>query len=475
MICIPTSLHRGTLVSGVKRGLTLLVIAACCQTAVSAQSDVRIGIIGDQTFSGDLEASYRVLTQGAKLLTDKRVDAIVHVGDLVESGGTPDQIRAEFAEASAILDRTGKAWHLTPGDHDVDPPTFQPDSSDDSRRRLYYDLYHSREPGLTVGLWHSFDVSGYHFVSLNSQEHLDVDPRWGDIFIARISDQQMKWLKDDLEAHKHSKGVVIFLHQPLWYNWAWWAPVHSLLRSYPVVAVIAGHFHYDQDEGEIDHIRYAVVGATGGTIKRADRRSGGVYEVAALLLRERKADIELLALDGGGPLQFTTRMDMDRMQALEVVLGELYHFKDKNQLCAGNGRIYGPGDRPPQLVLIPAGNPIDLPLSLSISAAADGKFSLDNPQFADGSCQAISPAGCVVAPGSRVETSNNSLVVLNDHDYSPLAPLWQSGVSVKQGLTAQPGDAIRLTVKLAFVSGQQTHWIEGDATTKLTACSASGT
>jgi hypothetical protein len=163
------------------------------------------------------------------------------------------------------------------------------------------------------------------------------------------------------------------------------------------------------------------------------------------------------------------------MQALEVILGELYHFKDKNQLCARDGRIYGSGGKPPQLVLIPAGNPIDLPLSLSVSAAADGKFSLDGPQFADGSCQAISPAACVLAPGSRVETSNNSLVVLNDHDYSPLGPLWQSGVSVKQGLTAQAGDAISLTVKVAFASGQQTHWIEGGATTKLAACSASAT
>jgi hypothetical protein len=457
------------------RRFILLTALTSEQVIVSAQIETKIGIIGDQSMSADLTASYSVLAQGLKELRAEHVDAVIHVGDVVESTGSIDEVRQEFSRAANILDGIGKPWHLAPGDHDVNPPQYQPDSKDDSRKRLFYELYHSREPQLTPGLWHSFDIHGYHFVSLNSQERLDVDPRWGDVFLSRISDEQLEWLRHDLESHRRAPGIVVFLHQPLWYNWAWWAPVHAVLRSHNVLAVIGGHFHYNQDEGEIDHVRYVVIGATGGSVKRADRRSGGVSEVAILTLRKRKPEVRLIALDKEGPLAFTRRMDMDRVQALDVILGELYHFPEKNQLCVRDGRLYGPSGGPPRLLVVPVGNPIDLPLGVSVNNAIDAKFSLDGPQFADAACQSRSPMGdCVLAPSSRVETSNNSLVVLNDHPYSPLPPLWQSGISPKPGYTPHAGDPISIVVKLTFVSGSQTHWIQGAATTNLTACGDSG-
>jgi len=342
MLTALTVCSRGRIRSALFCHFVLAAILAGYPTTLRAQTEVKIGIIGDQTaVNTTLDASYQVLSQGAKALAAEHVDAIINVGDLVESTGAPDQVRVEFSQATGILDGTGKPWHLTPGDHDVDPPNFVPNSGDDSRKRLYYDLYHTREPKLTPGLWHSFDDSGYHFVSLNSQERLDVDPRWGDVFLTQISREQTDWLKQDLDAHRNAKGIIVFLHQPLWYNWAWWAPVHALLRSYPVRAVIAGHFHYDQDEGEIDHIRYWVIGATGGLLKPADRDSGGVNEVGILSLRGNSVEMRLIALDGGGPLPFTSRIDMDRVQALSVILGNLYYFSGKNQICVSGGTIYG--------------------------------------------------------------------------------------------------------------------------------------
>ena len=92
--------------------------------------------------------------------------------------------------------------------------------------------------------------------------------------MARISDEQLKWLDNDLKKHKNSKGIVVFLHQPLWYNWSAWKKVHEILRKYRVMTVIAGHFHYNQDEGYLDGIRYIIVGATGGTLKQASRDAG---------------------------------------------------------------------------------------------------------------------------------------------------------------------------------------------------------
>jgi hypothetical protein len=457
----------------------ILLAVAGLPSILSAQSqvqaEVKIGLIGDQTYSSDPAASYRVLAEAARIVKEQKVDAVIHTGDLVESTGEEEKVRAEFAQATGILNEIGKPWHLAPGDHDVDPPKFEPDSQDDSRKRLYYDLYHAHEPKLSSGLWHSFDVGEYHFVALNSQERFHVDPRWGDVFLSGISKEQLSWLKQDLAAHRRAKGIVVFLHQPLWYNWAWWAPVHAVLRDYPVRAVIAGHFHYDQDEGEIDHIHYLVMGATGADTKHADRTSGGIGEVAVLTLRNGAAEARLIPLDGGGPLEFTPRIDMDRVQALHVILWELYRFGDNNQLCAEGGRIYGTGKTTPQLALAPVGNPIDLPVRLSVAIASEGKFSLQGARFISDSCRSVSADGdCTLAPGARVQISNNSLVTLSGDEKHPLAPLWQAGLSLKPGLTAQPGDVVTLTVRLAFGDGRQTHWVESSATSNLSACASPG-
>ena len=181
------------------------------QIAYSADT-IKIGIIGDQTMSSDLMSSYGVLEQGAKALKAEQIDAVVHVGDLVESTGAVDQIRAAFSVRRGYPDGIGKPWHLAPGDHDVNPPQFQPDSRMIRRcKRLYFELYHSRQSSLTPGLWHSFDIGSYHFVSLNSQESLDVDPRWGDIFLSRISDEELEWLRRDLDLNRRARGVVVFL------------------------------------------------------------------------------------------------------------------------------------------------------------------------------------------------------------------------------------------------------------------------
>ena len=73
--------------------------------------------------------------------------------------------------------------------------------------------------------------------------------RWGDVFRAEVSDDQLHWLEEDLTKHSSSKGTIVFTHQPLWYDAAAWQRVHRVLRDHHVLAVVAGHFHYSQDEG----------------------------------------------------------------------------------------------------------------------------------------------------------------------------------------------------------------------------------
>src|SRR5689334_5270178 len=57
--------------------------------APTAAPKIRIGLIGDQTFSTDIQASYGVLQQGVSLLSGKPIDVVLHAGDLTESSNSP--------------------------------------------------------------------------------------------------------------------------------------------------------------------------------------------------------------------------------------------------------------------------------------------------------------------------------------------------------------------------------------------------
>jgi len=446
----------------------LLLLCGCFFDA-AAQTKVRIGIIGDQTSSTDLQKSYQVLSRGVEILSNENVASVLHTGDLLESSVSLEEYRAQFAQATKLLDKLGKPWHLAPGDHDVNPPAYVPNSTDRSREELFRELYRQREPSLTNTLNHSFDIKEYHFIALNSQEHLHVDPRWGDVFLDKFTAEQYKWLESDLAKHRNAKGIIVFIHQPMWYNWSGWMQVHQLLRRYPVLAVVAGHFHYDQDEGTLDNIRYIVVGSTGGIVKDAGRDAGNVQHVTVMIITGRKIEFRLIPVDGSRPLQITPRAQMDRVQAIATVLGELFRFGSQNSLCLKDNQLYWNNGQAAKLSLVPVGNPIDLPVTVRVQLLGD-KLSLVSPHFMTGVCQqVITDSACVLAPAARIESSNTSSVVLNDR-FAPLTPLWESGLAINSGSTVVVGDPVELKVRLSFPSSQGNLFVEGNAKTSITAC-----
>ena len=449
---------------------SLLLLLLGPVSDVAAQTTLRVGIIGDQSSTTNLQQSYQVLTKGVQILAKENISCALHTGDLLESSVAPADFRAQFAQATGILDKLGRPWHLTPGDHDVNPPPpFVPDSKDRSREELYRELYRQREPRLTPTLNHSFDVNGYHFIALNSQEHLNTDPRWGVVFLNRISPQQFDWLKHDLAKHRNARGIIVFIHQPMWYYWSNWKPVHELLRQYPVIAVIGGHFHYDQDEGKLDNIRYVVVGATGGIIKDGSRDAGHVQHVTVMTITGREVDFRLIPVEGSSPLQLTPRIDMDRVQAMASMLDGLFEFGTQNSICVKGNQIFSNKTEPARISLVPVGNPIELVTTVTLELQGN-KLLLLSPHFVTGACEEVTASGaCLLAPGARVAISNTSSVDLQSR-FAPLPPLWESGLGIASGSTVVVGDPVSLKVRMSFQGSQGEFFVEGVATTTLTAC-----
>src|SRR5258705_8903644 len=62
----------------------------------ATEPEIRIGIIGDQTFSTDLNRSYGVMAQGVQVLSGKSLDVVIHTGDLLESSASEAAVRAQF-------------------------------------------------------------------------------------------------------------------------------------------------------------------------------------------------------------------------------------------------------------------------------------------------------------------------------------------------------------------------------------------
>jgi Calcineurin-like phosphoesterase len=458
----------------VQRFLWATLILACLAAPAVARTktSITIGVVGDQTFSSDLNRSYGVLEQGVGVLSGRRPDVVLHVGDLVESTGTPEEVRAAFQKAAAILDRLPVPWHLTAGDHDVSPPGWQAASPDRSREALFQELYGAREPAFRERPWYSFDVNGFHFVALYSHQVLRVDPRWGDIFLARIQDDQLVWLERDLELYRRARAVVVFLHQPLWYHWSGWKRVHDLLRRYPVAAVVAGHFHYDQDEGEIDGIRYLVVGTTGGDTKHGSRDAGEAHHVTLLRVAgSRKVEVDLLPIPpvtGGGPLKLTPREDMDRVQALDVQLGNLWNFTEKNPVFLKDGKLVADcqSGAPARIRIDSLGNPIDLPVEVEIGFRSEpAGVALDSPGFGHGLCQTESgPETCRLAPASRTNLSNYSSV-----DLQSGVPVWETGLK-PAGETPASGTVLAFDVRTSFTGISGKLFLEKTVQTAVRAC-----
>lgn len=435
------------------------------------EPEIRIGIIGDQTGTTDLNQAYATMAQGVQVLSGQNLDVVIHVGDLLESSASENEIRAQFTQAKQILDQLPVPWYLTAGDHDVNPPGFQQDSNDRSRETLFKQLYGARVPQVLAHPYYSFDVNNYHFVSLYSLEALHSDPRWGNVYINEISNAQFQWLSQDLENHSTARAIVVFLHHPMWYNWSGWQRVHNLLRRYPVAAVVAGHFHYDQEEGYIDGIRYAVVGATGATVKNGDRDAGDVQHVSVLTVKRKPAvRFRLISLSDNLPLVLTPRKDMDKIQAMDLVLGELWNFAFVNPVFRrANGSLTnacGSSD-PAKIEIQPIGNPTDKSMKVQVRFSADdSNVALSSPGFTPGECKTvINSFECVLARSARIFVANNSSVSVNT--FAP--PLWRTNLA-SSGPGPHVGTALNFDIRLDYEGKSGPLFLERRATTTVQSC-----
>ena len=430
--------------------LYLLILGGCGVD----QSVIKIAIMGDQTGAYNLDSAYSVMATAAQRMGTHSPDLLLHVGDMTESRVMDsNEYVSDFNQAIGIMKSLDIPWYLTAGDHDVNPGSYEPQSADRSNETRFRDLCINAGLPMQDNLYYSADLQGYHLVFLYSLENLHTDPRWGSIFLNGISEKQMAWLQKDLEDNKDAKGIIVVTHHPHWYSWSNWYPVHAVLRDYPVVAVIGGHFHYDQVDGLIDGIKYMVVGATGGAIKEADAESGGCHEYALLSLKGGDiSSYELHEVFSDSLLKQTSRRSMDRIQAISSSMSNI--FGDEN-LVIGDGKVWsrdvnGSLTHKTIIDIESIGNPIDLPVELAINPLGP---HLGSPQWVGSKVGNRGDTSITLEPGEKIGWANYS----NTGQWHKPAAIWQTDIAVDSLLTEQPS-TIGVRIKMEFVDIQP-RWI----------------
>jgi Icc protein len=188
--------------------------------------------------------------------TSPNSDLLVINGDL--SNGFPE----DYGTLRTILSTTPHPpVEYTIGNHEfykafydeksktMSKDTFPNGETDDKALQRFLDFAKRRE------VYGERVIKGYHFLFLGSEKSRMSDPSFNDD--AYLSDQQLDWLKQKLQAAPADKPIFVFLHQPLPYTvsgthrsgWNRTVIQHEALRSilseHRNVIFFSGHTHWN--------------------------------------------------------------------------------------------------------------------------------------------------------------------------------------------------------------------------------------
>lgn len=162
-------------------------------------------------------------------------DFIIFTGDLTHTTDDPKERRKRMGEFRDIVSELKvKPVRFIPGEHDA--------SLDNGK--AFKEFF-----GPTN---YTFEHKGVHFIVLDNVS----DPS------ARLGDEQLAWLADDLKMQPQDARIVVFAHRPLfdlYPQWDWatrdGAKAVELLMPHPNVTVFYGHIHQEHHQmtGHIAH------------------------------------------------------------------------------------------------------------------------------------------------------------------------------------------------------------------------------
>jgi len=283
----------------------ILAALAGLVTVPAASGETRVWAVGDGGVRGpaDDALAARVAREG--------IDRLLYLGDVYESG-TAEEFARRYVPSWGRFKRVTRP---TPGNHEW------------SNRAVGYDPYWgSRAPRNGGGHYYSFNLDGWHVVSLNSHE--DSGP----------ASPQAAWLTRDLEQYRGT-CTIAFDHRPRYSAGGHGdapdiEPLYSRLSGRSVV-LLSGHEHNYQRLHAQRGITQFVVGSGGRELSELDisdpRLAAFDYQrhgALRLVLRRGGADYRFMRTDGSegdaGALSCRPHGPRPRVRIVSPRSGALY-------------------------------------------------------------------------------------------------------------------------------------------------------
>ncbi len=195
----------------------------------------RFVVLGDSQFENP-EVFKKVVSETELL----KPAFVLHVGDMIH-GYTYDEKTAEqqWKRFKKQISPLTMPFYPTPGNHDVTTKEIQP---------AYIKTWGKDK------LYYSFNYKNSHFIVLNVFLDQQFDT---------IPENELEWLKKDLEKNKSVENIFLTMHSPLYMNSKYdWKPIQKLLEKYNVKAIFSGHYHI-YDYRKIGKISYFNLNSSG--------------------------------------------------------------------------------------------------------------------------------------------------------------------------------------------------------------------
>ncbi|HWE24335.1 MAG TPA: metallophosphoesterase [Myxococcales bacterium] len=195
----------------------------------------------------------------ARAAAAERAQLAIHTGDMVINAADEQLWSRWFFEETDLLRHTPLI--TTVGNHEI---------TDDGVAYARYFANASRPR------YHSLDYGPLHLVVLDAYERgAGADPHQ-----AAMTDAQLAWVEEDLRGVPADKHVWIVVHQGPFAHPEHMRPGHggnervrlaiqAAARRHPVEAVFSGHEPF-YERGEVDGLRYFVVGGGGAPLEDPD-------------------------------------------------------------------------------------------------------------------------------------------------------------------------------------------------------------
>lgn len=328
-------------------------------------------IIGDKTGGG--EENWPIFDRALDEVNYLRPDFAIIIGDLIQGYiADVETLDAQWKEFYEHASRIRVPFFFLPGNHDI----FS---------KAVYEYWHQK-----IGRsYYSFDYKGCHFMILNTEECWKNDE-------TQFGSEQMEWVHSDIETHRDSRHIFLFMHRPAWRYpgepLAQWEIVESWLEDLPYT-VFAGHFHNLDYEMRRGH-RYFVLSATGAGLSPSEVLEAGAFHQYTMVTVDGQ-DVHIAIVQPGS----IHRYDVARREFTDKARPMLTW---ENRLPVAQGVNKGE-------LIAHLKNDLDKPLTMSFEYSPS-----------DGSSWNFAPmvATHVVQPGDQAE-----IVFKASYDFENLLPL----------------------------------------------------